>query len=518
MEFKDYKNAMSSLHIAQSTKRRIVTNCCNGVQPREIVGTRKTSARVRKIVAFAASFALIVTAALGLFMLMRLIGPETPVDPNGDSASSITQAKGFRLVSIESTLEGLTARIDSYDAETKSINMAWVNNSGKDLGLGRAYSLYKMDGEEWVTTPFEKQVFWEEDFREYPSGTECSNYGVIGSLTRWSDNITAGRYKVEKEFYGDGNKHTVTIIFELTEMQTEAPTEMNGFTFISCSTHTMYQGVYPTFKYFYDGILELYWTNETQVRYEEITGTEHLYRKNTDGTYVELLPNVTYLPMYTGIPFGEKTYVGKYDLSNYYEGGILPSGEYKLVIPLSLGDAEVYQYAEILFSFESGVDFDDPAVTDGPEVTDTVIAEHFMTDFNYTTTNEGFVISRAQLIDSVLYLQCVSTNEYYFTYDGNLAFYFDGREVYGRTPSDTPEITRISPHGDAAYVNVSFTEAMGTAIESGEYKITFTIKDHNEQNVHVEVFVTLLVGPGYHIGEESTATTSRPADVTIPIN
>ena len=40
------------------------------------------------------------------------------------------------------------------------------------------------------------QVFWEEDLREFPNGTECSNYGVIGSLTDGTIIVTSqGSYK-----------------------------------------------------------------------------------------------------------------------------------------------------------------------------------------------------------------------------------------------------------------------------------------------------------------------------------
>ena len=162
MELKDYKNTMGSVKADSDMKKRIVMNCRDGIQPSEIVSVRRTPSSVRRVISFAASFVLIVTAAIGLFMLMRLIGPETPVDPSGDSGTSITEAKGFRLISIESTLEGLTARIDSYDAETKTVNMAWVNESGKDLGLGRAYSFAKLVGDEWTNTVFEKQVYWED--------------------------------------------------------------------------------------------------------------------------------------------------------------------------------------------------------------------------------------------------------------------------------------------------------------------------------------------------------------------
>ena len=475
MELKDYKNTMASVKADSDMKKRIIMNCRDGIQPSEIVSVRRTPSRVRRVISFAASFVLIVTAAIGLFMLMRLIGPETPVDPNGDSGTSITEAKGFRLISIESTLEGLTARIDSYDAEMKRINMGWVNDSGKALGLGRAYSLYKMDGEEWVTTPFEKQVFWEEDFREFPNGTECSNYGVIGSLTRWSDNVTAGKYKVEKEFYGDGNKHTVTIIFELT-----ADTQLNGFKLIS--VESTLDGLTATVDSYNAETKSIGMTWVNNSGQDLIFGAPYTILKLIDGEWSAWGDKeVSFQADARLFPNGESCsdYGAKVSLRSWSDN--ITPGRYKLEKDFNGMDGETYTVTVIFELLDSAAE-EENNVNEG------------VSNFRVISTNELVSASFGGYKDEIMTL--VWKNDYADLYYNGM-YYINimnenGEWVCTAEVDFIPQNYPVEKGQSGVKNDIHFSTYFPQGAERGEYKIEITLYSKSgADSVKLEVYFTL---------------------------
>ncbi len=248
MKLDEYKGLMGELNMPQSLKEKIMNSAALGREPRPL-GERRSHPRLMKTLSIAAMVATLAVVITAFVLLVRFVGPAGPDTPSGSNQSF--EASGFKLVSISTGCDEVSAKVVGYDPDEKSIYLEWTVADGYDAYIHE---------HEAMKLSYLTEAGWEilamrggnAGYTVYvDSYVAVEQYGPLSLL---SYDLEGGRYKLERPFelmpelYIDGSgqssaenigdaigEYNLTVEFELTESQSYDEGS-NGFRLISIST------------------------------------------------------------------------------------------------------------------------------------------------------------------------------------------------------------------------------------------------------------------------------------------
>ncbi len=279
----DYKHTMGRVRASDSLKNRIKHSAELGVAPRPLGERRAVRPGVGRALTIAATIAVTLVVLTAFVLLVRFVGPQgRPSDTTGEIgiAPGTPNANGFSLISVSTGREDVTVRVDNGTARG-SVGFTWINDTDSKLTFGSIFRAFKLVDGEWVTSwgnnDIDQGIVFDAVAHIVMPHTEVKD---SMSLSVWSDKILPGKYKMERDYRVDGEKHTLVIEFELTENATA----VEGFKLISCTTDT--SDVTVEFGGgSADGAVSYVWVNHTD---REVTYGEYVKAlKYVDGRWID---------------------------------------------------------------------------------------------------------------------------------------------------------------------------------------------------------------------------------------
>ncbi len=235
----DYKRTMGRVRASDDLKKRIKHSIELEKAPMPLGERRAVRPGVARALTLVAAVVVTLTVLLSLALFIRFVGPEADPPSSGEIgiAPETPTATGFKLISCGTECDDVTVRVDSGSANG-TVGFTWINGTEYDLVYSEYFYGYKLiDGEwtkEWPTDK-EEVIYTVPDIARIVMPHSESKDSM--ELSRFSGNITPGRYKLETDFHVNSKTYTLTIEFELTEKQVDDGFELpDELELISIST------------------------------------------------------------------------------------------------------------------------------------------------------------------------------------------------------------------------------------------------------------------------------------------
>ncbi len=228
----EYKRTMGRVRASDDLKKRIKQSAELGVEPRPLAERRAVRPGVARALTIAATIVVTLIVLTAFVLLVRFVGPQgEPPEPTGEVGIAPVEPNGFELISCTTQCLDVMVLFNSGSADG-TVSYTWVNNTEHEVRYSEYVRALKLVDGRWME-------YWSEDgfivtipdimrLIEPNSKVEESM-----SLSSYGSPITAGQYKLERDFHVNGETHTLTIEFRLTAKKEEDNFESDEFKLIS---------------------------------------------------------------------------------------------------------------------------------------------------------------------------------------------------------------------------------------------------------------------------------------------
>ncbi len=125
MKLNEYKGLMGDINMTPRLKEKIMRSAAVGREPRPL-GERRSHPRLAKVLSVAAVLATLAVVVTAFVLIVRFVGPQSDAPIGGQTF----EEDGFRLISISTGCEFVTAEVAYYNPDQRAVNIKWSFEDG----------------------------------------------------------------------------------------------------------------------------------------------------------------------------------------------------------------------------------------------------------------------------------------------------------------------------------------------------------------------------------------------------
>ncbi len=193
MRTEEYKGLMGEIGMTPRLKEKILRSAAVGCEPRPL-GERRSHPRLMKILSVAATLATLAVVITAFVLIVRFIGPEG----GHSSIGSELGESGFKLISISTDCDQLSAEVIGYNPDQQSVIVKWSFDDGYE-GWSIEHEpmiLSQKKDDRWIirSKPSNGEITIKPAIAEYKRINETTSFGFAGY------ELSAGHFLIEKSF------------------------------------------------------------------------------------------------------------------------------------------------------------------------------------------------------------------------------------------------------------------------------------------------------------------------------